>query len=176
MVCFYLFFLPLAARGAGYLKLVFYGKLFDFNKMFYCRFFFVLLVAGQQHLNFNLKQQGIVYHFLQLLGDRTTETNTQPHPVTKTTFVVTSINDHATLLLQGLPTELHKHIDVYHSQIPDRRQQEISKDLMDPNGSLLVVIATSALSMGFDAVGMYENFVNQDIPSNPFIKIQIKKE
>ena len=47
------------------------------------------------------------------------------------------------------------HLDVYHSEIPDTRQEKIAHDLMDKDGSLRVVIATSALSMGFDAAGNY---------------------
>ena len=46
-------------------------------------------------------------------------------------------------------------VEVFHSQIPDRKQEEIAADLMNINGRIKSVIATSALSMGFDAAGMY---------------------
>jgi superfamily II DNA helicase RecQ len=47
-------------------------------------------------------------------------------------------------------------VEVYHSQIPEWKQQEIASNLLDISGHVKIVIATSALSMGFDAVG--ENF------------------
>lgn len=46
-----------------------------------------------------------------------------------------------------------KLVEVFHSQIPDKKQQEIADDLMDSEGKIKIVIATTALSMGFDAVG-----------------------
>ena len=48
-----------------------------------------------------------------------------------------------------------KHVEVFHSQIPDSRQEEIASDLMEKSGDIKFVIATSALSMGFDAAGSH---------------------
>ena len=44
-------------------------------------------------------------------------------------------------------------LEVYHSQIPAKRQEMITRSLMLEDGDVRIVIATSALSMGFDAVG-----------------------
>ena len=44
-------------------------------------------------------------------------------------------------------------VEVFHSQIPDIKQNEIASSLMIENGTVRIVIATSALSMGFDAKG-----------------------
>ena len=48
-----------------------------------------------------------------------------------------------------------KQVEMFHSEIPNKKQEEIARDLMDSNGEVNIVIATSALSMGFDAVGMF---------------------
>ena len=42
---------------------------------------------------------------------------------------------------------------MYHSQIPATKQEMIANSLMLEDGDVRIVIATSALSMGFDAVG-----------------------
>ena len=60
-------------------------------------------------------------------------------------------------LFQGL-ARVHREnliteIEVFHSEIPDKKQNEIASSLMSQHGMIKVVIATSALSMGFDAVG-----------------------
>ena len=49
--------------------------------------------------------------------------------------------------------DLVRTVEVFHSKIPDSRQEEIANDLLDHTGRIKIVIATSALSMGFDAVG-----------------------
>ena len=51
--------------------------------------------------------------------------------------------------------DVMRRVEVFHSQIPDGKQQDIANDLMDANGHIKVVIATTALSMGFDAVGWF---------------------
>ncbi|KAL5252834.1 hypothetical protein ACHWQZ_G015565 [Mnemiopsis leidyi] len=56
---------------------------------------------------------------------------------------------------QALNDDVEKisRVEVFHSQIPDSKQEEIAADLMNINGHIKFVIATSALSMGFDAAG-----------------------
>ena len=49
--------------------------------------------------------------------------------------------------------DLLNKVEVFHSQIPDQRQKEIASSLMTADGEITIVIATSALSMGFDAIG-----------------------
>jgi len=46
-------------------------------------------------------------------------------------------------------------VEVFHSQIPHSKQEEISASLLTSDGTVKIVIATSALSMGFDAKGTY---------------------
>ena len=49
--------------------------------------------------------------------------------------------------------DLLNNVEVFHSQIPDQRQKEIASSLMTADGEINIVIATSALSMGFDDIG-----------------------
>ena len=49
--------------------------------------------------------------------------------------------------------DLLNKVEVFHSQIPDQRQKEIASSLMTADGEITIVIATSALSMGFDDIG-----------------------
>ncbi|KAL5262317.1 hypothetical protein ACHWQZ_G007892 [Mnemiopsis leidyi] len=56
--------------------------------------------------------------------------------------------------------ELIKHVEVFHSQIPHSKQEEISASLLTSDGTVKIVIATSALSMGFDAKGGLEQHNN----------------
>ena len=44
-------------------------------------------------------------------------------------------------------------LEVYHSEIPADKQEYIARSLLIDDGEVRIVIATSALSMGFDAVG-----------------------
>lgn len=44
-------------------------------------------------------------------------------------------------------------VEQYHASTPSWKQEEIAQSLFDANGVVKVVIATSALSMGFDASG-----------------------
>ena len=50
---------------------------------------------------------------------------------------------------------LMEQIEVFHSEIPDAKQEEIASSLLTEDGKIKIVIATSALSMGFDAIGTF---------------------
>lgn len=56
-----------------------------------------------------------------------------------------------------------RNLEQYHSATPQWKQEEIAKDLLSDNGSILVTIATSALSMGFDAAGV-EYIIHDTMP------------
>ena len=59
--------------------------------------------------------------------------------------------------------DLMDQIEVFHSQIPDEKQNEIASSLMTTDGLIKVVIATSALSMGFDAVGKILKYMTRHV-------------
>ena len=50
-------------------------------------------------------------------------------------------------------------VEQYHSSTPDWKQKEIADSLLESSGSVKVVFATNALSMGFDAAGKTKNEV-----------------
>lgn len=51
-------------------------------------------------------------------------------------------------------------VEVFHSQIADEKQKEITKSLMTAGGRVRIAIATSALSMGLDTSGIYHCFLS----------------
>ena len=57
-------------------------------------------------------------------------------------------------MLKGMQrSDLLTSVEVFHSKIPQYKQEEIASDLLNIEGTVKLVIATSALSMGFDAAG-----------------------
>ena len=64
--------------------------------------------------------------------------------------------------------DLMAQIEVFHSQIPDEKQNEIASSLLTADGLIKVVIATSALSMGFDAVGTILKYLLSTLLKNRF--------
>lgn len=57
------------------------------------------------------------------------------------------------MLMELRRNDLVTSVEIYHSKIPQYKQEEIAGDLLEKDGLIKIVIATSALSMGFDAAG-----------------------
>ena len=59
--------------------------------------------------------------------------------------------------------DLKKMVAVYHTKIPKTIKDDIAESLLDPQGIVRLIIATSALSMGFDAKGI-QYVIHTDMP------------